>query len=107
MIPWTQAHEKEEDDMTMEKARESLNRIDDQLAALLYERMAVIDEIAQYKAQTGMPVYQPDREAAVISRLLEMHGRAYEQELRLLYQCIFDISRVRQRRLIDDKNAKT
>lgn len=105
MIPWTQAHEKEEVDMTLEEAREALNRIDDQLAALFYERMAVIDEIARCKAQTGMPVHHPDREAAVINRLLEAHGAAYEQELRQLYQCVFDVSRARQRRLIDDGNT--
>ncbi|NLX83646.1 MAG: chorismate mutase [Clostridiales bacterium] len=86
--------------MILEEARKALDRIDTQIAQLFCERLAVIDDIARSKAQTGVPIYHPEREAAVIENLLLQSDSSYEDALRALYERVFEISRERQRRLI-------
>ena len=86
--------------MSLEKAREALDKIDAQIAALFYQRMEVIDRIAVIKAGSGAPVQHPEREKQVTDRLIGIAGIKYQEELLELYDCIFKISRSRQEKHI-------
>lgn len=50
------------------KLREQINNVDEKIAALFEERMHIAGEIAQYKKETGMPVFDEEREKAVIEK---------------------------------------
>ena len=89
--------------MSLEKVRETLDKIDAQIADLFYQRMEVIDRIAVIKAGSGAPVHHPEREKQVTDRLLGLTGTQYQEELLALYDCIFRISRSRQEKHITDK----
>lgn len=89
--------------MSLEKAREALDKIDAQIADLFYQRMEVIDRIAVIKAGSGAPVHRPEREKQVTDRLLGIAGTQYQEELLALYDCIFRISRSRQEKYIADQ----
>lgn len=88
--------------MSLEKARETLDTIDAQIADLFYQRMEVIDRIAAIKAGSSAPVHRPEREKQVTDRLIRLTGTQYQEELLALYDCIFRISRSRQEKYISD-----
>ncbi len=51
---------------SLEKARETINRVDREMAALFAERMRVAEQVAAYKKEHGLPITDAKREAAVI-----------------------------------------
>lgn len=51
----------------LEKARNSINRIDKEMASLFEERMIAVKDIALYKKQVGLQVYDEKREQEVIN----------------------------------------
>lgn len=55
--------------------RKQVDEIDEQLVNILDERFAVCEEIGKIKKQTGISVYNANREEQIIKRLsdLEIH----------------------------------
>ena len=51
---------------SLEKARETINRVDSEMAALFTERMRAAELVAAYKKEQGLPITDAEREAAVI-----------------------------------------
>lgn len=54
---------------TLAALRDEIDRIDDKLLALLNDRARVAVEVGELKAETGAPVYRPEREKAIYTRL--------------------------------------
>ena len=51
---------------SLEKARETINRVDSEMATLFTERMRAAEQVAAYKKEHGLPITDAEREAAVI-----------------------------------------
>ena len=47
-------------------ARDTINKIDKQMAELFCERMQAVKTVAEYKKQVGMPIFDAQREEAII-----------------------------------------
>lgn len=67
----------------LENARETINRIDAEMAALYEERMRAARDVAEYKEENGLPIFDPAREEAVI---LRNAARIENPEFRGMYQ---------------------
>ena len=52
--------------MDLENIRKKIDSIDTQLVELLKERMECAAEVAKYKSENGMRIYDPDRERALM-----------------------------------------
>ena len=52
----------------LQKARESINRIDKEMAKLFVERMHAAEAVAEYKRNNGLEIYDPVREDELIKR---------------------------------------
>jgi len=52
----------------LQKAREEINEIDAQMAELFCKRMKASKEVAQYKKENGLPVFDAKREQQVIDK---------------------------------------
>ncbi len=50
----------------LNKAREIINSVDKEIAALFEKRMEAVREIAEYKKERGMPIFDSSREDAII-----------------------------------------
>ena len=55
--------------LTIEELRTRIDVIDEQLVRLLNVRVACAVEVGRLKHEAGMPIYQPEREAQVLSRV--------------------------------------
>lgn len=56
-------------DEQLERYRSSIDNIDAALVHLLAERFKVTQEVGRYKAETGLPAADPEREARQVARL--------------------------------------
>jgi chorismate mutase len=74
--------------------REKIDELDRKLAALLNERAAAAVEIGRLKRNTSLPVYEPDRERAVIANVQRSStGPLSERDLAQIYERIMDVMR--------------
>ena len=82
----------------LEKARLTINEVDEQMAALFEKRMETARAVAAYKKENGLPVFDPVREHQVIERNIK---RIERPEFRGYYEeflhCLMDLSKSYQR----------
>ena len=84
--------------MDINESREKINQIDDQLIRLFEQRMEAALEIARYKQQNHLPVYDPARERQVLLRQTAAVPPQLSASARVLYSTLFDLSRSYQHR---------
>ena len=51
----------------LSKLRDQIDDVDKQMVALLARRLALVEEVGHVKSQHGLPIYAPDREAAMLA----------------------------------------
>ena len=50
------------------KAREIINEVDREIAALFVKRMDAVKEVARYKEERGLPIFDATREKEVLAK---------------------------------------
>ena len=83
--------------MDLNDYRIRIDEIDKSMTALFLERMAISQEIADYKLRHGLPIPDPTREREKLSALSEGVTEPMSAYLRTLYSMIFELSRAYQR----------
>lgn len=85
---------------SLEEARRKIQDTDAQMAALFQSRMEAVREIAAYKKERGLPVFDKDQEQKVLSRNAPLITDEEIREYYLLFmQDVMDISKKYQERL--------
>ena len=88
--------------MNLNEIRGKIDSIDSQLIELISERMECSRQVAEYKKENGMAVFDPVREAAILERVAErggIHGDALKQ----IWATLMEQSRVLQYPYVDSK----
>ena len=89
--------------MTIDDLRRRIDAIDEQLVALLNARAECALAIGQEKKLAGMDVYQPDREAEVLTHVQVVNGGPLDNgAMKRLFERVIDEAR-RLERLADVK----
>ncbi|MEH0742080.1 bifunctional chorismate mutase/prephenate dehydrogenase [Vibrio cholerae] len=68
--------------------RDEIDAVDKQILALLAQRLALVEKVGEVKSQHGLPIYAPDREAAMLAS-----RRAEAEKIGVPPQLIEDILR--------------
>lgn len=84
----------------LERLREQINGIDDELVKLYLERLNVSEKIAETKLASGKPVYDPERERKVLYRLSEQAPEDKKLYIKELYETVFSTGKAYQSRFI-------
>ena len=86
----------------LEKARQTINEVDKQMAELFIKRMQAAKAVAEYKREHGLQVFDAVREAEVINRNSQM---IEDETLRSYYieflQNNMDVSKTYQHRILE------
>jgi chorismate mutase/prephenate dehydratase len=81
----------------LQKLRDTLDGIDDELLKLLNKRMETVHKVGEVKAVSGGAIYRPEREKAIIDRLheqsVEANGSLNRAAIEALFLEVFAISR--------------
>ena len=86
--------------MDIIELRDKIDAIDDEIIRLFCGRMRVSADIAQYKAQRGLPVFDPERERSKLDDVLSKTDSDLRVYMGSLYERIFELSREHQKALI-------
>jgi chorismate mutase len=89
------------EELSLQSLREEIDGIDDVIVRLLDRRARCAYAIGRIKREQGLPIYEPQREAAVIARVKELNiklgGPLDEHAIARLYERIMDEARRIQR----------
>lgn len=73
--------------------RDKIDKIDAQLIELFEERMNISQEIAEYKEENGLAIYDEDRELKVIQKNIQHAHDNYKIYVEDFIRCIMQISK--------------
>ena len=73
--------------MNLDDIRRQIDQIDRDLLDLLSRRADLVHEVGVVKKRDGLPIYAPEREEALLRRLIEMNqGRLQEKSIRAIFR---------------------
>jgi chorismate mutase / prephenate dehydratase len=82
-------------DPELKGLRERIEKIDQEVVALIAARVAAARDVGRIKQRRGLPILDPAREAAVVRRAVELarsHSLA-EEDVREIYWHLIGLSR--------------
>lgn len=82
--------------MNLGEIRQNIDKIDEQILDLFLERMQLATDVARYKAENNMVVFQSDREKFIIDNVKENSPEELRKSAAFLFMNIMDISKVSQ-----------
>ncbi len=83
--------------MNLEKLRQEINQIDDELVVLLEKRMKLVNQVATYKQETGKVVLDTKREEVILGRVVDhVENPAYKNTILATFKDILKNSRAYQ-----------
>jgi chorismate mutase-like protein len=84
--------------MDIAEWRIKIDELDRRLVQLLNERAQCAHEIGKLKRNSGMPIYEPDREKIIFENIRrENSGPLSDVQLRMVYERLVDVMRQIQR----------
>ena len=85
----------------LKEARQRIDQIDEEMARLFCERMQAAELVAEHKKVHGLPVYDKDREAALINKNMKLvENPVYREYYVNFLKDVMKISRQYQHRLL-------
>jgi chorismate mutase-like protein len=87
---------------TLDEIRLDIDRVDEVLVRLLNERARCVCEIGRLKKESGIEIYQPDREKDVLNhvRAVATEGPLGPDAIARLFERIIDEARRLERRVV-------
>jgi len=86
----------------LKQAREEINKIDREMAELFRRRMQAVGQVAAYKMEHGLPIFDPAREEEVIRRNASLVGDPTLEEYYVSFlRDTMKVSRNYQRKLLE------
>ena len=82
--------------MSLDDIRKQIDKVDSQLLDLLSERADLVHQVGQIKKNEGLQIYAPEREDALLKKLLEKnHGRLPDKSIRAIFREIMSAALAR------------
>ena len=88
--------------MNREEIRMEIDDVDELLTGLFERRMRAARDMASYKKEHGMPVYDAKREEEKMNEVCAMVPEEVRDYVKRLYETIFSLSREYQETLMKD-----
>ncbi|MDE5736794.1 MAG: chorismate mutase, partial [Oscillospiraceae bacterium] len=82
--------------MNLDELRQNINALDAEILKSFEQRMELCRQVALYKQENGLPIFQTDREKDVIHRIRKQAPENLKGYASVLFQNIMDISKYLQ-----------
>ncbi len=86
--------------MELKDYRNQLDAIDAQLLALFQERMAIVQQVADYKKAHEIPILASGREQEILERVRTLSGEELAPYAQTLFETLLSVSRAYQKTLL-------
>lgn len=86
--------------MNLEECRKEIDNIDKEIVELFVKRMNVAKDVALYKKENSMNIYDAERERKLLEKVEENAGEEFGDYTRRLYSSILELSRNCQSKIL-------
>lgn len=94
--------------MDLEALRSKIDDINSQLLTLFEQRMELTEQVAIYKKENNLPIFQPDREQEILSRIIKQTEKEENrQATKVFFSVLMDISKCQQKRVVSETTEIT
>ena len=93
--------------MDLQEIRRHLDEIDKDIVTLFERRMALCREVAEYKIETGKPVYDAERERQKLETVRSLAKEGSRQGVEELFSQLMALSRRLQHQILAEKGKGT
>jgi len=90
--------------MDINDARNNIDKIDSELVNLLKKRMDISKEIANYKQENVLPVFDKTREREILNRVADLSGDELANYIQVIFSTLFSVSRSYQNRILTSQS---
>lgn len=89
--------------MDLNAIRGEIDKIDDQLVELLEKRSQLACDVAKYKKENNMQVFQQGREQFILDKVSNAVSDEMKSSANIIFQTVMDLSKCRQSYLLTEK----
>lgn len=89
--------------MDLDAIRKEIDEIDDQLVELLAKRSELACDVARYKRENNMQVFQQGREQFILDRVSDAVPDEMKSSAKIIFTTIMDLSKCRQWQMLTHK----
>lgn len=83
--------------MDLNEIRQQIDTVDNEIVALLEERMKLVTRVSAYKQRTGKAIYDPEREQALLDKVgASVFNPEYKEAIVASFADIMKHSRIYQ-----------
>jgi chorismate mutase len=81
-------------DLDLDALRRAIDEVDQRILSLVAERVRLVLAVGDYKRAHGLPVYDPERERALLERLCKVAPPSLDHDtVRRIFERLIDESR--------------
>ena len=91
-------------ELNLSEIRNEINEIDREIIELFKKRMACASSVAEYKAEHKLPVLDPERERALLTKICSMAGEELDTYALTLYNTMLDVSKAYQHKILNSES---
>ena len=73
----------------LDNFRRKIDAIDDNIVKLLLERFEVVKDVAEYKKERGLEIFQQAREAEVLKKISDIADKTENQDYKKYILCVY------------------
>lgn len=88
-------------ELNLNDIRKDIDSIDRQMIALFKKRLDCVSDVARYKHENGLPIYDETREKAVIAKRQAQVEKAYKKRVGEFMQVLMDQCKIVEAEVIE------
>lgn len=89
----------------IEELRKAIDSTDKEIVELIKKRMRITTEVAEYKKQNSLPVFDGERERQLLNKIESLAGDEFGVYARRLYLTMLELSKAHQNKLIEPTSS--
>ena len=91
----------------IQESRAEIDALNRELVEKFCRRMDVAKDVADYKREHGLPVYDRTREREILADMADLAGEDYRYYAKIFFTVMMDLSKARQSALLAQAHAET
>ena len=97
---WHTGKERNQNNMDLKDCRIEIDKINNEMLTLFIKRMRLSEQVAKYKAENGLPVFDSEREKQILDEMAQKADKEFEPYVREFYSALMAVSRSYQSEII-------
>ena len=87
------------------QARKEIDSINKQMAELFKQRMELSVQVAKYKMENNMPIYDKERETVILEQMADLAGAELAEYTQELFSTLISLSKAYQEKLMEQEKG--